>query len=257
MFKLLLPSLLLLLAACTAPVPVPNDASATAATSTVKKDPDADAKKLLQTATEHIRAKAPAKALPLLDQTLAYYERAYRPTGSRAYSTRLPTESLAYMLEASQAKVDAKAYSQEWGAAYYYKAYALIDLQRMAEAKIALNAAIELAPRNAQFLAERGHIEATERNWPVSLKTFQKALDATEFSPADVKVQETTRALRGMAFAQVELKNLSAAEALHRRVLQLDPTDAVSRKELEYILKLRARPAVSRPVKKAVPTPAA
>ena len=243
MFKFLLPSLLLLLAACTAPVPVPNDASATAGTSTVKKDPDADAKKLLQTATEHILAKEPAKALPLLDQTLAYYERTYRQTGSRAYSARFLVESLAYVADASQAKVDAKACSEEWGAAYYYKAYALIDLQRVVEAKIALDAAIGLAPRNARYLSERGHVDAMERNWPASLKTFQKAVEAAEFSPPAQKLQETTRALRGVAFAQVELKNLTAAEALHRRVLQLDPNDVVSKKELQYIQRLRGRPA--------------
>jgi tetratricopeptide (TPR) repeat protein len=197
----------------------------------------------LQTAIAAINAKASAKAIPSLDETIAYYEKANRQPGTRAYSARSPVEGLAYMMDASQAKITARTYTEEWGAAYYYKAYALIDLARVAEAKTALDAAIELAPRNARYLSERGHIDAVERNWPASLMTFKKALEACELSPADVKLQETTRALRGMAFAQVELKDLAGAEALHRRVLELDPADVVSRKELQYIQKLRARPA--------------
>ena len=248
MLKYLLPPLLLALAACTSNPPT-RDKAADAANAGVQTGPQApdanavaNANKLIRTASQHIVAKAPAKALPLLDEAIGYYEKTFRQPGADVYSARSSFESLMYVGEAAQGKKPARVYGEEWSAAYFYKGYALVDLQRVAEAKIAFDAAIKLAPRNAQYLAERGHIDALERNWPASLATFKKAADATEFSPADVKLKETTRAMRGIAFAQVELKDLDAAEATHRRVLQLDPSDAVSAKELKYIRGLRARP---------------
>jgi tetratricopeptide (TPR) repeat protein len=247
MLKFVLPAVVLALSACTAPVSLPQGPAGPVATqsSTPAQRADAEAIKLVQSAFAQIKAKEPAKALVLANDAISYFEESYRQAGTRAYSARTHSEGLVYVLESAQAKTSAKSYAQAWGAAYYLKAYALIDLQRVPEAKVALDAAIDLAPRNAQYLAERGHIEALEHNWPASLATFQKALDAVEFSPPEVKLTETTRALRGLAFAKVELKDLDAAEALHKRVLQMDPTDVISPKEIQYIRGLRARSSAS------------
>jgi hypothetical protein len=78
MIKFLLPPLLVVLAAC--PVPATGTSGAQPSdAATQKKDLEEAAKKQLQTAIAAINAKASAKAIPSLDETIAYYE---RPTGS-------------------------------------------------------------------------------------------------------------------------------------------------------------------------------
>lgn len=98
-----------------------------------------------------------------------------------------------------------------------------------------------LAPHNSHYLSERAEVYASQKDWATSLREFRAALAAAEVTPPELKNRELTRALRGMAFAQIELQNLDEAEALHRRVLQIDPNDAISLRELQYIRTLRAR----------------
>lgn len=203
------------------------------------------ANSLVRQARVLVTSKHSAQALPLLDQAIPVYERAYRRDDVLAYSARSMPETLFYALQGHEKNTSARVYGAEWGLAYFLKGFALIDLQRVAEAKPAYEAAIALSPRNSQFLAERAHIHAIERDWTKSFIAFEKALEATEFSPSPVKNRETARALRGMAFAQVELGNLDAAKALHERVLQMDANDPISRKELIYIEGLKNRPSPS------------
>ncbi|KQU84770.1 hypothetical protein ASC78_09750 [Variovorax sp. Root318D1] len=190
---------------------------------------------LVRRAAELVSSKKPTEALPLLDQAIAQYERAYRESGVLAYSARSAPETLLYALEGHKQNIRAQVYGVEWGLAYFLKGFALIDLGRIPEAKAAYEAAIKLSPRNSQYLSERGHIHALERDWLGSLQAFDEALRAVELTPPALNTREKTRALRGMAFAQVELGNLNAAKALHERVLQIDPANRMSVNELQYI----------------------
>lgn len=219
----------LLLSACATKPNVPAPLPAAQA-----KSPDAGTA-LIEQAAVFLAAKKPAQALPLADQAIAYYESTYRKSGVLVFSSRSLPESMLYAMEGAKAKMSAQVYGIEWGLAYFLKGFALVDLHRIPEAKAAYDAAIRLSPNNSKYLSERAEIDAVERNWQKALEAFQKALDAADLSPPQLKTAETTRALRGMAFAQIELGNPAAAKALHERVLQLDPKNEKSLNELRYI----------------------
>jgi tetratricopeptide (TPR) repeat protein len=203
-------------------------------------NPDA-ADALVRRAAELVGARNHAQALPLLDEAIARYERAYRRPGVLVYSARSGPENLAYALAGHEKNIPIHVYGAEWGLAYFLRGFALIDLDRVPEAKAAYDAAIALSPRNSQYLSERAHIHAIERDWPGSLRAFDEALRAVELTPAPLYIQEQTRALRGMAFAQVELGNLDAAKTLHARVLRIDPANPMSMNELRYIRNLESK----------------
>jgi len=196
---------------------------------------------LVQQAGEAVAAKRPAQALLLADKAIAYYESTYRKSDVLAYASRSAPESLLYAMQGYKEKTPAQVYGIEWSLAYFLKGFALVDLHRIPEARAAYDAAIKLSPRNSAYLSERAEADIAERNWQSALEIFQKALDATDLSPPERKTAETTRALRGMAFAQIELGNLDMAKALHERVLQLDPGNEKSLNELRYIQNQKTR----------------
>jgi tetratricopeptide (TPR) repeat protein len=203
-----------------------------------KADPGAA---LVRQAGEAVAAKKPAEALLLADKAIAYYEGTYRRNGVIAYAARSAPESLFYAVLGPKEKTSVHVYGIDWSLAYFLKGFALVDLHRIPEARAAYDAAIQLSPRNSAYLSERAETDIAERHWQSALEIFQRALDTAEISPPDRKTAETTRALRGMAFAQIELGNLDAAKALHERVLQLEPGNEKSLHELRYIQQQKAR----------------
>lgn len=216
-------------------------ASAKPAPTTSDEDNDANAQRVLR-ALSLIQAKKPAEALPLAQQAVAEYEKRYRKSGVISFSSRSLVETLVYLGQAASANTPAKVHGPWFGLAYFTQGFALVDLHRIPEARQAFDAAILLSPQNSKYLSERGNIDALEKNWRASFDRFKQALDAAQLSPEQVKTSETTRALRGMAFAKIELGDLDAAKALHERVLALDPANAMSRSELRYIEGQRNRP---------------
>lgn len=174
---------------------------------------------------------------PLIDE----YAREYAGLDQRVYCPRSEDEGLQYL---SDALGDARhrgvmlAGTPTWAYAYYYKGYALIDLHRIGEARHALGQALELAPRNAQFLAE---LAATYQNEDAEqmLAIARRAADATRFSPPDLRQDERGRALRGQGYALIELERWDEAEQAYRQALQLDPGDRHARSELDYVLSHR------------------
>ncbi|MGJ7606989.1 tetratricopeptide repeat protein [Variovorax sp. LT1R20] len=207
---------------------------------TTDEEVDANAKLVLQS-LELIQAKKPAQALPLAQQAVAEYEKRYRQSGGLSFSSRSLVETLAYLAQAASANTPAQVHGPWWGFAHFAKGFALVDLYRISEAKEAFETAIHLSPQNSKYLSERGNIDALEKNWRASFDRFKQALEAAALSPEQVKTSETTRALRGMAYAEIELGNLDAAKALHERVLALDPANAMSRSELRYLQNLKNR----------------
>lgn len=234
-------ALALVLSACATKPEAPSSPNAVAATG------DEEANRWVYEAARLVAAHQPAQALPLAEKAIASYENAYRKEADLVYSARSPEESLLYALQGANAKTSTKVYGIHWGLAYFLKGYALVDLQRIAEARLAFDAAIALSPRNSKYLSERGEVENSQKNWAPALAIFKRALDAAEISPPRLKTSETTRALRGMAYAQIELGNLDAAKSLHQLVLLLDPQNKISRNELEYIDTQQRRPDPLRP----------
>lgn len=239
-----LPLLILLWACASQPE---THAGATGSTTVASAAEDANAP-LVRQAAALIGAKKPAQALPFAQQAIAGYEKQFRQDTVLSYSARSLAETLWYASEGARTQTSARVHGPEWGQAYFLAGFALVDLHRIPEAKQAFDAAIRLSPRNSQYLSERAQIDAIEHHWQASLDRFKTALDAAQITPPESKTAETTRALRGMAFARLELGDFEAAEALHERVLELDPGNTVSKNELRYIqtqIQRRARATAS------------
>ncbi|MFM2059998.1 MAG: hypothetical protein RLY71_4383 [Pseudomonadota bacterium] len=190
---------------------------------------------LLDKGTSLLKARRPAEAIELFDAIINYYERDARGS-AKTYSARTQTETLAYMLMAAKANVDAVTVSATFGYAYYLKSYALTELQQTSAAEDALMKAIELSPHNAHFLAERGNQLAVKRSWIDSLSTFKRAeVAARSFSPELLHTAEIGRALRGQGFVLVELDRLPEAERIYEECLALNREDRIATAELAFI----------------------
>jgi tetratricopeptide (TPR) repeat protein len=72
-----------------------------------------------------------------------------------------------------------------------------------------------------------------------SIDFYQKAEEAAEFSPEDVKNAEMGVALRGAGYVFVEMGELDKAEEKYRKCLEIDPADNKARAELGYIRKVK------------------
>ncbi len=198
--------------------------------------------RLLQTGRELMRNGRPAKAISdAFDKVIGHFEAQYAGSSQKVYCIRTPTEALLYMATAASAGQDAVAIAPTWSDAYYMKAFALIDLGRIADAERALESALALSPSNSQYLAEMGYILQLKREYESSLAKYSEAEEAAgTYSPPEQEKAETGRALRGQGYALIELGRLDEAEALYRRSLATDPDDRVSENELRYIEQARA-----------------
>lgn len=199
-----------------------------------------------------LRQGKPAEGLQLLDSLVARFEARYRDRKERIYSARTRTESLHYMTLAAKDRQNAIDVGPTWGHAQYLKGYALVELERIPEARRAIERAIELAPANAQFRSELGHTYQIDKRWTKALEVFTEAERATAYSLDDEKVRHQTRALRGQGFALIEMGRLDEAEARYRRCLALDANDPVAQMALRLIQSLRARGRTTLPGR---PTP--
>jgi tetratricopeptide (TPR) repeat protein len=152
------------------------------------------------------------------------------------YSPRSLKETISYLSEAAAAGADAISVTPIYGYSYFYKAYALNEMSDFEGAGLNLNKAIQLAPNNAQFLGEKGHVLAIARSYKESLEVFRRAaIAARDFSPDEVKIHELCRALRGQGFALIELGELAQAEKIYLECLSQNPADATAAAQLGYV----------------------
>jgi Flp pilus assembly protein TadD len=204
---------------------------------------DAKASQQLVDGVRLMQSKKSAEAIQIFDSVAAAYESKYKDKNTRFYSARSPAETLFYTLDAANSnKGSATVVSGNWGYAYYLEGYALLDLGRVADAKVQLQRAVTLSPQNSQFLSELGHIYQLEKDWQSALQIFQRAEGAaTEFSPTNARNAELGRAWRGLGFTYVELNRLDDAEAMYRKCLELDKNDAAAMRELRYVQDVKAK----------------
>jgi tetratricopeptide (TPR) repeat protein len=175
-----------------------------------------------------------------IDNVIKFYETKYKDEKRRIYCTRTPTENLYYLLIAANEKVSAVAYACLWPDAHYMKAYAFLELGKLQDAKKSLQAALDLAPRNSQYLAELAHCYQLEKNWQKALELFELAEEsAKSTSPEGQKVADLGRALRGQGYALVETGKLDEAEKKYQECLKINPQDKSARDELNFIKKQR------------------
>lgn len=203
---------------------------------------DAKFGQLLSEGAQFAQSRKPIEAISYFDRVITGYEDAYKGEEAKLYCARWQVESLMYLLESANSKTSAKVVSANWAYAYYLKAYSLLELGRISEAKTLLERALVLSPRNSQFLSEMGNIYQREKNWPKALEIFQAAESAArEFSPKELKNIEQLRALRGLGYVYVEQGKLDDAEKMYRQCLELDSKDSKALNELRYIQGLKAK----------------
>ena len=192
-------------------------------------------------AADLIGAGKPAEAVALLDTLIADQERQRRGDSRQAYCARSAAEGLVYSTAAARAKKAAVVLPENACYSVFLKGFALIDLNRSDEARGWLERAVAMAPSNAHFLGELGEWYKIKKDWSTSRALFQRAVDASALSPENRRVFDKTRGLRGLGYILIEEEKYDAAEALYRQCLQLDPNDARSKKQLDYIAEHRGK----------------
>jgi tetratricopeptide (TPR) repeat protein len=197
--------------------------------------------KALFSAQRDITHHQPEAAIATLDPVIDRHAASYKGSKHDVYCSRSMNETLYYMLLAKSQGRDAVAVDPAWSEAYYYKAYALIELGRIQEARAMLEKARALSPRNSQYLSELAHTWHADREWQKALDLFAEAEKAAAISPPEVKNQEMSRALRGQGFSLIELGRLDEAEAKFNAALAIDRHDVRAKNELAYIEQLRQK----------------
>jgi tetratricopeptide (TPR) repeat protein len=213
-------------------------------------DKDPDLPKRLEEARALVDNKKPQPGIEICEKVITAFQAHYGKSQHKIYCARSSTETLAYLVTAGAAmnkgefdkgKKDAICLSPTWANAFYIKGYALQELRRVVEAKVALKRAIEFSPQNSQYLSELGSVYVLEKNWSEAMKTFRAAEDNAAISPDDVRGDELGRARRGIGYVLVELGKLDEAEKKYQQCLADNPKDSRAADELEYVRNLKAK----------------
>lgn len=206
-------------------------------------DPDDEQRAHVAEAIRLVHEGKPQEAITgHLDNVLSSFSAKYANEKRRIYCSRVPAETLKYMLDSSNRGEEGFALDPTWAEAWFIKSYALTELNRRAEARAALEAAIALSPSYPQYLSELGYLHQRDKTWSAALKVFEEAESSVKlFTDPRQNIVQTTRALRGQGYALIELGDLDRAERAYQRSLALDPNDEISKKQLVYILGLREK----------------
>lgn len=230
---------LVLLAGCASQRPVAP--AATETTAATRSTPESPADKLLHQAYEELAARNTGKAVTYIDQAVEACRPIYENKATTFYSSRSQRETLYYLTQPAVGAQATQVVPQTCADALFLKGYTGIDLGQVDVAEDSFKRAIAMSPMNARYLAELGHIYHVRGDWKQALETFGAAEKAAgDFSPADVRIEELSRAKRGVGFSLIELGRLAEAEAKFRECLQLDSNDEKARHEIAYIEQLRS-----------------
>jgi tetratricopeptide (TPR) repeat protein len=168
------------------------------------------------------------------------------------YVTHGMEETILYMGmavaadEKSGSKRGSIAIPGSWTDALVMKAYALVELRRPDEAKVALKRAIELSPLYPPPWIELGALYQQQKDWPAAMDAYQHAEDGAGFmEEGAAKTANLTRSWRGKGFVLTEQGKLDESEALYKKCLALNADDGGAKRELEYIRSLRDKATTS------------
>lgn len=221
-------------------------ASAQSQIPSAAQDEDAEQLKIYEEGVKLLKLRIPQEAISNFDRVIAHYESMNPDKNVQVYCTKSTLETLAVLGKHMKENPKTSAIATRaswWCDAYYHRAYALIELGRLEEAKSSLVNAISHSPMNSQYLSELAFVYHREKDWNKSLETYQAAEKAAETTPGRVDREELSKARRGIGYALIELNRLDEAEAKYMQCLETDPNDSRSRSQLEYIRHLRASKA--------------
>ncbi len=180
------------------------------------------------------------KAIKQFDKAIELCKGQYNNSKQKHYAVRGQLDTLYYMLKAASENTSAIAVSTVCSDALYLKGYASLDLGKIDVAEQFILRAVEMSPVNSMYLSELGHLYQTKKDWKKALDTFQESEQNVEaYSPPDLKLQELSRAKRGVGFALIELGKLDEAEKKFNECLEINKNDKTALNELKYIEGLR------------------
>ena len=110
-----------------------------------------------------------------------------------------------------------------------------VEYRRYDEAVRVLERGLTFQPDNVSLLMERGQAFLGLRRPADALGSFEAALSSRQMDARDVR----SRALRARGVALIDLHRLDDAEASLNASLRLDPNNAATQNELQYIAGLR------------------
>lgn len=189
-----------------------------------------------------VKAGKAADALTIFDDVDRKFTAAHA-SGPRVFCARGATETVLYMTRAAaDGGGDAIAISGLWCDAIYYKAYALTELSRPADAANELDRALKMAPDNSLYLNERAELLMRSHQYDPAIAMYQLAERDSPYMVGDDSVRAMkSRACRGVGYILTEEGKLDESEADYRRCLTLDANDQKSKDELAYIAQQRAK----------------
>jgi tetratricopeptide (TPR) repeat protein len=122
------------------------------------------------------------------------------------------------------------------------KGNALLDLGEVTEATRWIDEALSLSPLNSQFLAERGHIDQLNKDWPKASDMYSQAEQSAKvYSPGYSRDMDIAKAKWGEGYSLIELGELDRAEAKLRECAEYESHRERAKAEIEYIVSIRKR----------------
>lgn len=188
-----------------------------------------------------------AEAEPIFSAIIARYDQVANPSVTyRCASDPAGSLSVLLMAAADNPKQDVVALGPNWCDALFGRGFALIDLNRPAEAGPFLAKAVEMDPLNPHYLNEYAEWFKSQRLWQRSFDLFEQAWEMVSHDKKGPKRKIAARSLRGMAFNLIELGKLDRAEKLFKQSLEYEPEAAAKvQGELDYITDARAKQKAS------------
>lgn len=195
----------------------------------------------LHAAAQLVRNHQPQAAIDTLAPVPAAYDADHARETRRIYCGMSVQEAILYAGMAAKDKTSAVILPPGYCTALYLKGYALVDLDRVAEAKAIYERLLTLAPMYAQYQTEYGQLIRLEKDWPRMLAICTKAGDAAKIADPAIRPMQQGAALRCQGYALIELHRYDEAEQWYRDALAINPKDAVAQHELGYIAQQRAK----------------
>jgi tetratricopeptide (TPR) repeat protein len=193
-------------------------------------------KALLDAGIQLIHAEKMDSAIDRFDRIIADYDALYRGRQDKMYLSFVRLEEfLAFVRGQPPPDRDVVWLHPYYSQAHYYKGYALVQLDRIAEAIHEIQSAIDLNPMHGPFYLELAYIHASTRDFDSALQFYNTALER-DFSP---EKSATAAALRGIGYVYIENGMLREAVGMYERSLSIQPGSTIARQELDYIEKLR------------------
>jgi tetratricopeptide (TPR) repeat protein len=196
---------------------------------------------IITQAVNAVHARHPEQAIDLVDTVLKDFE------ASRAPDTVyfcVTSQTDVILISAMQAKLGKRPIifiDDGACSAAFLRGFALVDLNRSAEAAPFLKQAEEMEPLSVHYMNEYAEWHKSNKQWQRAFDLFKEAEVRALMSTSDGKAHPHARALRGMGFCLIEMGRLDEAEAKFSESLKFQPDSEAAATELAYIKRLREK----------------